>query len=99
MKKLTFDEFKATQFDAKKIEEGEPPFEFWSYVEQIPVEDFGDADCSKGEVGKVYRMGDQYEHVLIQSQYEGVAMVIVLDLQKQEVYGHYLLNININAPK
>lgn len=99
IKKLTFDEFKATQFDVKKIEKGDVPFDFWPYIEHIPLEDFRDADCSKGMVGKVYRMGDKYEHVLIQSQYEGVAMVLVLDLQAEQVYGHYLLNVNINIPK
>jgi hypothetical protein len=93
-RKLTAEEFAATRIGKpEKLESGEPPFDFWPYVEQIPAEDFAEYDCTAGNVGHVYRMADQYEHVLIQSQYEGIAMVIVLDLKQQEVYGHYLLDI------
>jgi hypothetical protein len=38
-------------------------------------------------------MEDKYEHVLIQSQYAEIAMVLVLDIEKKEVYGHFLLDI------
>ena len=93
-RKLTFDEFNNTRSEPQRVEAGEPPFDFWSYVESIPAEDFGQADCRDGNVGHVYRMGELYEHVLIQSQYEGIAMVIVLDLKAQSVFGHYLLDIN-----
>lgn len=94
IRKLTAEEFNATKLGKpEKIDAGEPPFDFWAYVEQIPAEDFGEYDCTAGNVGHVYRMADQYEHVLIQSQYEGIAMVIVLDLQNKEVYGHFMLDI------
>ena len=93
-RKLTAEEFGATKIGKpEKIEAGEPVFDFWAYVEAIPVEDFAAYDCTAGIVGHVYRMGDQYEHVLIQSQYAEIAMVLVLDLAKKEVYGHYLLDI------
>lgn len=93
-RKLTNEEFKATKIGKpEKIDAGEPPFDFWAYVEAIPAEDFGENDCTAGVVGHVYRMSEQYEHALIQSQYAEIAMVIVLDLVKQEVYGHYLLDI------
>lgn len=94
IRKLTAEEFAATKIGKPvKVEAGEPPFDFWSYVEGIPAEDFGEYDCTAGTVGHVYRMEDQFEHVLIQSQYAEIAMVLVLDLQKKEVYGHYLLDI------
>lgn len=94
IRKLTAEEFDATKIGKpEKIEAGEPPFDFWSYVEQIPAEDFGEYDCTEGNVANVYRMADQYEHVLIQSQYAGIAMVIVLDLANKEVYGHFMLDI------
>jgi len=60
----------------------------------IPPEDFAFADCRAGNVTHVYRMEDKYEHVLINSQYQGVAMVIVVDLQSQSIYGHMLLDLN-----
>jgi hypothetical protein len=94
VRKLTAEEFAATKMGKpEKIEAGEPLFDFWAYVEAIPVEDFGGYDCTAGVVGHVYRMEDKYEHVLIQSQYAEIAMVLVLDLPKKEVYGHYLLDI------
>ena len=91
---LSREEFEATRFEPKRVDAGEPPVNFWAYVESIPPEDFGVADCREGQVSHVYRMGDQYEHILINSQYQGVAMVIVVDLATASVYGHFLLDIN-----
>lgn len=94
VRKLTTEEFAATKIGKpEKIEAGEPLFDFWAYVEAIPAEDFGEYDCTAGVVGYVYRMEEKYEHVLIQSQYAEIAMVLVLDLVNKEVYGHYLLDI------
>lgn len=94
VRKLSAEEFAATKIGKpEKIEAGEPPFDFWSYVEAIPAEEFGEYDCTAGVVGHVYRMEDKYEHILIQSQYAEIAMVIVLDLQAKKVFGHYLLDI------
>jgi len=93
-KKLTIEEFKATQNSPQRVENSTPPSDFWDYVESIPAEDFGIFDCREGNVTHVYRMGDEYEHVLINSQFQGVAMVIVSDLKSQTVYGHYLLDLN-----
>lgn len=93
-RKLTDEEFRATRSAPLRVEDSIPPIDFWDYVSAIPVEDFGIADCREGNVTHVYRMGDEYEHVLINSQYQGVAMVIVVDLQAGKVYGHYLLDLN-----
>ena len=90
VRKLTTEEFKATQFSPLRVESGTPPIDFWQYVEAIPAEDFGIADCREGSVTHVYRMGDDYEHVLVNSQYQGLAMVIVVDLKAGKVFGHYL---------
>ncbi|KZZ41845.1 hypothetical protein A3759_06565 [Thalassolituus sp. HI0120] len=87
-------EFDATRSEPKRVEGGEPPMDFWAYVEAIPSEDFGVADCREGQVSHVYRMGDEYEHILINSQYKGLAMVIVIDLGGKCVFGHFLLDIN-----
>ena len=94
VRKLTTEEFKATQFSPLRVESGTPPIDFWQYVEAIPAEDFGIADCREGSVTHVYRMGDDYEHVLVNSQYQGLAMVIVGDLKAGKVFGHYLLDLN-----
>lgn len=91
---LNAEEFAATRLEPQRVDGGEPPLDFWPYVEAIPAEDFAHADCRAGQVSHVYRMGDQYEHVLINSQLRGLAMVIVIDLQQQRVYGHHLLDIS-----
>lgn len=91
---LSVDEFHATRINPQRVTDSVPPADFWDYVAAIPVDDFGIADCREGQVTHVYRMGDQYEHVLINSQYQGVAMVMVVDLQAGSVYGHMLLDLN-----
>ena len=94
-KRLTPEEFNATRNNPVRVTDaGEPVVDFWEYVSQIPAEDFGVADCREGNVTHVYRMGDDYEHILINSQYQGVAMVIVIDLKAKAVLGHHLLDIN-----
>ena len=93
-KTLTIEEFKATRRAPKRVEDSKPPENFWEYVSAIPPEDFGVFDCRAGEVTHVYRMGDEYEHVLINSQFQGVAMVVVVDLPTAHIYGHYLLDLN-----
>ena len=93
-RKLSPDEFKATQNNPQRVQDSTPPADFWEYVEAIPTEDFEFFDCREGQVTHVYRMGDDYEHVLINGQYQGVAMVIVTDLKNDCVYGHFLLDLN-----
>ncbi|SIS45081.1 MAG: hypothetical protein C9355_02535 [Thalassolituus maritimus] len=91
---LTPEEFKATHFSPARVEDSTPTPDFWIYVQAIPAEHFGIFDCREGQVTHVYRMGDEFEHVLINSQYQGVAMVIVVDLSSNSVHGHYLLDVN-----
>lgn len=91
---LTPAEFHATRINPVRVADGTPPLNFWDYVGAIPAADFGIADCREGQVTHVYRMEDRYEHILINSQYQGVAMVIVVDLQAGEVFGHMLLDLN-----
>ncbi len=93
-RKLNPLEFHETRINPQRVEAGEPVVDFWEYVAAIPPEDFAFADCRAGDVTHVYRMEDKYEHVLINSQYQGVAMVIVVDLQSQSIYGHMLLDLN-----
>lgn len=76
-------------------EDTEPLFNFWAYVEEIPVEEFKGFDCSAGQVGYVYRHPDgRFEHVLINSDNINVFMAIVLDRDTRSVVGHHLLNLN-----
>ena len=92
--RLSIDEFNQTRSNPKRLTEGQPSVEFWSYVEEIPVEDFQGFDCRAGEVTHVYQMDNGLQHVLINSEYQGVAMVIVCDVPNNKIIGHYLLDVN-----
>lgn len=72
----------------------QPPFDFWPYVEEIPLEDFKGHDCSEGRVEHAYRHPDgRLEHVLIDSKDPDVFMVIILDRVAKSVVGHHLLDL------
>jgi len=74
--------------------EEEPIFDFWPYVETIPLGDFDGYDCSAGEIEYVYRHpAGRVEHVLISSNDRAVFMVIVLDRLTKSVVGHRLLDL------
>jgi len=94
MKNLSNTEFNETQGNPKKYD-GDPEFDFWPYVDLIPTQDFEGHDCSAGEVHEVYRMtSNMYEHVLIASAKKNVFMVVVNNLELNNVYGHFLLDLN-----
>ena len=74
--------------------DGDAPFPFWDYVDQIPTQDFQGYDCSEGSVQWVWRSNDgRFEHILIDSKEDkDVFMAVVLDLAKEEVVGHRLMD-------
>lgn len=74
--------------------DGSAPFPFWSYVDDIPKEDFQGYDCSEGSVQWVWRdAGGRFEHILIDARGDkDVFMATVLDLQKKKVAGHRLMD-------
>ena len=72
----------------------EPLFDFWQYVDNIPREDYCGFDCHEGRVTFVYTSSTgHFEHVLFDSENPDVFMAIVLDLKRNKVHGHYLLNL------
>lgn len=75
-------------------EEAVPVVDFWPYFEAIPADHFESHDCSEGEVDYVYRMGNRYDHVLVNSTTPNVFMAIVVDLDERCVPGHRLINFN-----
>jgi hypothetical protein len=79
----------------RRLQDAEPPFDFWKYFDAIPADDFGSHDCSDGRVGWVYREpSGRFEHVLVSSEDRNVFMVLVLDLKAQVVHGHRLMDLN-----
>lgn len=97
MAKLSYEEYLATFGDGVKEHvspEAPASVSFWSYFDEIPIEDFDGYDCSEGHVENVYRLcAGQYEHVLVNSEDKNVFMVIVLDVDGGKVHGHHLLNL------
>lgn len=97
MNRLSETEFHATctnEMSPIDISVGRP-FDFWPYFDAIPKQDFEGFDCSNGSVECAYRNSEgSFEHVLIKSQVQNVYMVLVLDLQKKQVHGHRLLNLD-----
>ena len=96
MKKLSRGEYHAT-FTTQMTPLGPaepPPFEFWSYFDAIPTDDFEGHDFSGGQVTEVYRTaGGRYLHALIAGKSEGWFLVLVLNCKDRVVYGHYLLEL------
>lgn len=97
MHRLSENEFKTT-FGSPMRElspDSEPPFDFWDYVDAIPVPDFEGYTC-RGDVTYVWENSFQtFQHVLLNSEDVNVFMVIVLDVVNRKVHGHHLLNLNV----
>ena len=74
--------------------DGNAPFPFWSYFDQIPQDDFRGYDCSDGSVQYVWRDDEgRFEHVLVDTKNDkDVFMTIVLDLINKQVIGHRLMD-------
>lgn len=74
--------------------EAEPPFDFGSYFDAIPADDFADYEC-QGDVIHVWEDASaRFQHVLFNSQDKNVFMAVVLDLHNQAVVGHRPLDLN-----
>ncbi len=71
-----------------------PPFDFWGYVDAIPIADYLGYLC-QGDVSYVWEdFSGKFRHVLLNSQDKNVFMAVVLDLSEGKVLGHHLLNLN-----
>ena len=93
--RLSASQFRETIGDPRAVAAAEaPPFDFWSYFDAIPAEDFDGRDCATGSVAYVWRMATTpFEHVLVASDDPGTFMVLVLDRVARAVHGHRLLDL------
>ncbi len=71
-----------------------PPFNFWPYLDELPQAEWHGHDFSRGAVSYSWLMQDRWQHVLVDSEDPNVKLVLVLDLQRQDVAGHWLLDLN-----
>ena len=74
--------------------DAEPPFDFFSYFDAIPADDFARYEC-RGDVTYVWQDASAtFQHVLFNSQDRNVFMAVILDLRAKAVVGHRLLDLN-----
>lgn len=92
---LSEDAFKAT-FTAKMTDvtaTGAATVDLWAYVDALPDAQLGVHGV--GDVDRVYRNEtDDHEHVLIATDTKNVYLVVVVDIRRPAVHGHYWLNLN-----
>lgn len=97
MRRLTRQQFLAT-FRAPMqpiAQHASPPFDFWSYFDAIPPADFEGYDFTDCIVEHAYLdASGSYQHVLIRSNEKNIYLVLVLDMQKHDVFGHRVLDLN-----
>jgi len=97
MKRLLQAEFLATFGEPMKQLplDAAPPFDFWDYLQAIPVSDFEEHDCSACSVTYVWEHPNgTFQHVLVNSEDKNVFLVLVLDISSRCVLGHILLDLN-----
>lgn len=97
MRRLSEDEYKATMTPHPRQAgpDERPPFDFWTYFDQLPRDEWLGHDFSRGTASYAYVMaGARWQHVLIESQDKNVNLVLVLHLEAGNVFGHYVLDFN-----
>ncbi|MBX0292029.1 hypothetical protein K3G63_16385 [Hymenobacter sp. HSC-4F20] len=96
MNKLSHEEYQAV-FQAPMLDvttTAEPVLDIWPYVESVPVSDLKEYTLSDGLVPYVYQHPRKaFLHVLIATNNADVFLVIIIDLNRVEIYGHYLLDL------
>ncbi|QIX62566.1 hypothetical protein HER32_15845 [Hymenobacter sp. BT18] len=96
MKKLTYEEYQAA-FQAPMLDvttTAEPVLDIWPYVEAVPSADLDGYVLLDGIVKYVYQHPtEKLLHVLVSTDDKNVFLVVLIDLGKPEIVGHYLLNL------
>ncbi len=66
----------------------------WPYVAAVPATDLDGHKVYDRFVEAVYRSGDErFDHVLVMTKTKNVFLVVVVDLVKDRVQGHHLLDL------
>ena len=67
--------------------------DIWPYVEAIPPDEL--EGHSLDDVECVYRGGArQLEHILIATEHRNIFLAVVVEPERREILGHYLLDLN-----
>jgi hypothetical protein len=69
--------------------------DIWPYVDSVPFTDLEGHSIYDGFVESVYRSGDdRFDHALVMTRTKNIYLVVVVDLARDSIYGHRLLDLN-----
>jgi hypothetical protein len=69
--------------------------DIWPYVTAVPNSDLDGHEIYDRFVEYVYRDAfGRFDHVLVMTRTPNVYLAIVVDLRREEIYGHRLLDLN-----
>lgn len=70
--------------------------DIWPYVTAIPAAELLGNTIVDGCVEHVYRNGnDTFDHVLVVTRTKNVFLTVVVDLVRNTIFGHHLLDLNL----
>ena len=96
-RQLSKDEFKATMTPKMHnvTETATDVLDIWPYIESVPSADLEGHTINDRLVDGVYRSDDAcFDHVLVMTKTKNVYLAVVVDLARNSIYGHRLLNLN-----
>jgi len=69
--------------------------DIWPYVESVPSADLEGHTIYDRFVEHVYRSDDAcLDHVLVMTKTKNIYLVVVVDLVRESIHGHRLLDLN-----
>ena len=82
-------------------ETAEPIVDIWTYVEELTRQNIVDKYVAdKNLVETVYRNDTStFDHVMLPTNNKNIFIVVVVDLKKEKLFGHYKLNLNEEYPR
>ncbi len=96
-KLLTEEEYLATMSEEMidVTEVAEAVVDIWPYVMVLVSEGVVQQEVlDDAQIEMVYRDEEDYfDHILLPTDDESIFVVIVVDLEEGEIYGHYILNL------
>jgi hypothetical protein len=99
IKKLTEEEFKIT-FSEKMnnvTNDVDEIVDVWEYVKALETSEYfiNDYIIRKRLVEYVYRNSiNTYDQILIPTIEKNIYLIIIVDIKKENIFGHYLLDLN-----
>ncbi len=94
---LTEDEYRATFAEPMENVTGKATnvLDIWPYVDSIALADLEGHAIYDRFVECVYRTPDaRFDHVLVMTKTENIYLAVVVDLERNAIHGHHLLDLN-----